>query len=376
MTIQAGFVTQEQYQVLVVDDSRVIRRAASKILATDFDVIEAEDGEDAWNQIQENKRISVIFSDLGMPNMDGYQLLEAVRNSQDSAIANLPIIIITGAEEDEGAKEKAFGLGATDFIGKPFDSVSLKTRASAHINYRRELQSLEQRVATDRLTGLLTDKSFLQQGEQALAYAQRHGTEFSVVRLDLGKFSELFVKYGKGIAEQILSKVADIIKQGLRREDSAARLGVAKFGLLLPCADGNNSAIVIQRICQRIAGLKLKLGKDVFTLSYTSGITQLDGQEKLNFHSMINQVNEALARAHAAGENQISLYETSAQPPTEKMQDVPLDRLLKKLEEDAEAVTRHELLQGMLRIMPMLQQANIQLNLGIEEAIALVQKEL
>ena len=146
---------------------------------------------------------------------------------------------------------------------------------------------------------------------------------------------------------------------------------------MLLCADGNNSAIVIQRICQRIAGLKLKLGKDVFTLSYAAGITQLDDQAKLDFPAMLNQVNEALVRAQAAGENQISLYQTRAvQPSADKQPDVPLDRLLKKLEQDAAAVTRHELLQGMLRIMPMLQQANIQLNLGIEDAIALVQKEL
>ena len=47
-----------QSQVLIVDDSKVIRRAACKILQNEFDVIEAEDGEDAWQQLQENKNIS------------------------------------------------------------------------------------------------------------------------------------------------------------------------------------------------------------------------------------------------------------------------------------------------------------------------------
>ena len=125
-----------QNQVLVVDDSRVIRRAAVKILQKDFDVIEAEDGEEAWEELQRNSNISVVFSDLGMPVMDGFELLDKIRNAQDPALAKVPVIIITGAEESDGTKEEVLELGATDFISKPFDSISLKTRAAANINYR------------------------------------------------------------------------------------------------------------------------------------------------------------------------------------------------------------------------------------------------
>ena len=122
----------KENQVLVVDDSRVIRRAAVKILEKDFEVVEAEDGIDAWNELKKNPRISVVFSDLGMPNMDGFELLEKIRKAPDSIVAKIPVIIITGAEETDGTKEKVIALGATDFISKPFDSISLKSRASAH----------------------------------------------------------------------------------------------------------------------------------------------------------------------------------------------------------------------------------------------------
>lgn len=115
-------------QVLVVDDSRVIRRAAVKILQKEFDVIEAEDGEDAWDELQQNSKISMVFSDLGMPNMDGFELLKTIRQADDPVLAKIPVIIITGAEETDGTKEEVLKLGATDFISKPFDSISLKTR--------------------------------------------------------------------------------------------------------------------------------------------------------------------------------------------------------------------------------------------------------
>ena len=107
-------------QILVVDDSRVIRRAAVKILQKEFDVVEAEDGQQAWDELQKNPKISAVFSDLGMPNMDGFQLLETIRSARDEALAKIPVIIITGAEETDGTKEKVLAMGATDFITKPF----------------------------------------------------------------------------------------------------------------------------------------------------------------------------------------------------------------------------------------------------------------
>ena len=195
-----------QSQILIVDDSKVIRRAATKILEKEFDVVEAEDGMVAWEELQTNKNISVVFTDLGMPNMDGYELLEKIRKSEDPLIAYLPVIVITGAEESEGAREEVFEQGATDFISKPFDSVSLKSRASAHINYRNEVKSLEKRAGIDKLTGLSTEAAFKKQGEQALAYAVRHCTDVTVVRFDIDKFAELFVKHGKKLRNRFLPK--------------------------------------------------------------------------------------------------------------------------------------------------------------------------
>ena len=127
-------MSENKNQILVADDSKVIRRAAVKILQKEFEVVEAEDGQQAWDELQNNPNISVVFSDLGMPNMDGFELLESIRESDDSAIAQMPVVIITGAEETDGTKEKVLELGATDFITKPFDSHSLKSRAATHIN--------------------------------------------------------------------------------------------------------------------------------------------------------------------------------------------------------------------------------------------------
>lgn len=371
-------------QVLVVDDSRVIRRAAVKILQKEFDVIEAEDGEDAWDELQQNSKISMVFSDLGMPNMDGFELLKTIRQADDPVLAKIPVIIITGAEETDGTKEEVLKLGATDFISKPFDSISLKTRASAHINYRNEVQSLEKRAGVDKLTGLSTEGSFQQQGDQALAYAKRHATELSLVRFDIDHFAEVFVKHGKDIAEQILSRVASLINEGKRTEDIAARLGVSRFALLLPSSDPQGAEAVVSRICKRVARLKLKMGKDIFNIQFSSGITSpsLDDSD-IEFTELLSQAESALKIAINNGGGKIIRYQTGEgiglvipKTPAAANVEVNLETLVTQLVQEDGNVTDEQLASAMRKILPLITKADSNLKLGLSKVVSHLKKRL
>jgi two-component system, cell cycle response regulator len=367
--------------ILVVDDSKVIRRAAFKILEKEFSVLEAEDGVDAWKQIQENQSISVVFSDLGMPNMDGYELLEKIRQSDNIAIAKLPVIIITGAEESDGAKQKVFEHGATDFISKPFDSIALRTRAHAHIKYRTEVHSLEQRVATDKVTGLYTEAAFKQQGEQALAYAQRHGNALTVVRIDIEHFADIFVKHGREVAEQILAKVASIIRDVLRKEDSAARLGVSKFGLLLVCSDGDGARQAVARICQRVASLKMKLGNAIFQIQFSAGITSPDiMDESTSIDGMLKEAEHALQQSVAQGGGKVILFQTgkpvaAAAPATVRV-DVNVEDLLSQINSASAGIRPEQLASALHKLIPLIERADQQLKLGLGKVVLHLKQKL
>ncbi len=366
-------------QVLVVDDSKVIRRAASKILDKDFDVEEAVDGEDAWEILQHNKYISVVFTDLGMPNLDGYGLLEKIRGSEDREIANLPVIIITGAEASEGAREEVLEMGATDFISKPFDSISLRSRAAAYINYREEVRSLEKVSVTDKLTGLFTEAAFQKQAEKSIAYAQRHCTAMTVVRFDIDHFSELFVKHGKAIAEQILAKVSSFIREAMRKEDTAARLGVAKFALLLPSSDLLGATQVVTRICQRVSRLKLKLGQEVFQISFSAGITTLTAGDECDLDCLLEKAESALKQAIDEGGNKIIRYETgevvTRQPPLEQVE-VSIDAMLTQVAKEPPEVSNDELASAMIKLLPLISQADKNLKLGLSKVIVHLKNRL
>lgn len=103
---------------LIVDDSRVIRIVARKILQElDFEIAEAEDGSDALQAVQRQMPDAILL-DWNMPNMDGYAFLQALRQSEGGGA---PKVLFCTTENDVGAIARALRAGADEYIMKPFD---------------------------------------------------------------------------------------------------------------------------------------------------------------------------------------------------------------------------------------------------------------
>jgi len=117
--------------ILVVDDSRTVRAALSKVLSPKFSVIEAVDGEDGWKKLQVNASIKLVITDIMMPQLDGYGLICRIRGSEADRLQKLPIIVVTSAE-DEISRERAHACGANNFIMKPAKPADLIERVNFH----------------------------------------------------------------------------------------------------------------------------------------------------------------------------------------------------------------------------------------------------
>ena len=131
--MRAAVASQEKPLVLVADDSRLIRKTIIKMLGDHYDILECVDGVAAWAQIQHNSAIDIAITDIDMPNMDGYGLLCRVRASESERLQNIPMIVITGAE-DEITKERAYACGANDFILKPINADQLRTCVNDYLD--------------------------------------------------------------------------------------------------------------------------------------------------------------------------------------------------------------------------------------------------
>lgn len=157
----------EKPDVLVVDDSRVIRFAAKKMFGDNYTVHLVEDGLIGWAMLQQNSAISVVFTDLSMPNMNGVERLDSIRGSSNDYIANMPVIIMTGHDDSDAMKQQVFDAGATDLISKPFESIDLLSRAKAYARLKRKVVELEKKTGYDKLTGLYNANFLVEQGSKA-----------------------------------------------------------------------------------------------------------------------------------------------------------------------------------------------------------------
>ena len=119
-------------QVLVVDDDVVSRMVLMHMIDAcgDFDIVEAEDGADAWARLEQGLRPAILFCDLRMPRLSGMELLARVKG--DAALAALPFVLVSSAGES-ATVEEALGLGAAGYVIKPFDAPQVRTHMAAFI---------------------------------------------------------------------------------------------------------------------------------------------------------------------------------------------------------------------------------------------------
>lgn len=312
-----GEQSSQKPEILIVDDSKVIRKAATKMLGDGYVVHEAVDGRDGWQQIQKNRAISAVFSDMQMPVMDGMELLNSVRSADDERIAGLPVIIITGQGDTEETKRQVFEAGATDFITKPFSSIDLITRAKSYAQFNSKVVELEKQTGHDKLTGLFNARSFEEQGDKALSFASRHGVSISAVYLEIDNFQDIFLSHGKLVASQIIIAVARRFDAVLRTEDVAARIGVAKYALLLPLTNHTHAKIVADRVRAAINKLVFDTGKEKIRIVLAAGMTSPEVNEEMRFVDIMGQAEGALKRALGRAGEKVASY-VEAQPKRKK----------------------------------------------------------
>ena len=118
--------------VLVVDDSSTVRKFVSVSLEMQgFKVTSACDGMDALEKLP-TKKFDLVITDLNMPNMDGFELIKALR--ENSEYRDLPVIILTSLS-DEASKEQGAKLGVSSYVVKPFSLEKIQYEVSKYVSW-------------------------------------------------------------------------------------------------------------------------------------------------------------------------------------------------------------------------------------------------
>lgn len=201
-------------KVLIVEDNEINREILKVTLEDDYDVLEAVNGEEGLNILsQYYKDISLILLDVVMPVCDGFEFLS--RQKSDSLLASVPVIVTTGnnSQEDE---LKCLGLGAVDFITKPYNARIVKSRIDSVIKLRESSMTLAA-IEKDELTGLYTRQAFYHHARTFTHFMTEE--KFNVVILDVADFKLINGTYDTKKGNEVLVYLSNAfryyVKNGL-----------------------------------------------------------------------------------------------------------------------------------------------------------------
>ena len=135
---------KKKKQILIVDDEEVNREILKEMFRDgQYELIEAEDGEDAIAKLKSNDRIVLVLLDIVMPIMDGFGVLQYM--DEQKLLEDIPVILIT-SEDALDSEDQAYSYGVADVIHKPFYPHIVKRRSKNIIDLYRHKYHMEKRL--------------------------------------------------------------------------------------------------------------------------------------------------------------------------------------------------------------------------------------
>lgn len=355
-TAEPAAATASRPRILLADDSKVIRTSAARILSEEFEVLLAVDGQDAWDQLVQQADISAVFTDIGMPYIDGLELLAKIRGHEDEQFSGLPVIVVTGDETDE-AREDALARGATDFITKPFNRIDLLARARSHAMAQRERRELAAYTTIDRLTRLGNEQHFMDKLREARSFAARHGQPLSILRLHIDDLKGVVKQIGKDMLLRRMRELGAVIKACIRNEDTAARLEAVHFGIISPVCDSDGARKLAKRIQATVAAAGKRAGWEV-PLTLSAGIATPSLFSEADFDEVTADLALAARQAEAQGAGSIVVSPATRDAGVAgEIAPLEVGTALKLLSEGRADVVAAQLPQLLQRLAPLLQLA-------------------
>ena len=245
--------------VLIVDDQEINRDVLGMILEDDYDILYASNGREALQMIEEYRdSLSVVLLDLIMPEMDGFKVLDCVRN--DELLKTIPIIVLTA---ERNAELKALEMGAADFITKPFDMHEVILARVGRIIELSEGRQLIQAAEFDSLTKLYSRNFFFEYANRIHQYHPNWSMDAIIV--DIEQFHSVNALNGREFGDRVLAAIGDGIRGFLAdTEGIASRFEADRFEIY--CQHPDDYQALLDRLQDEVnalsinASIRLRMG--------------------------------------------------------------------------------------------------------------------
>jgi diguanylate cyclase (GGDEF)-like protein len=301
-----------QRRVLIVDDDAMNLALMEKVMVdAGYAVIVASDGLNALRLAREHRPDAMLL-DVQMPEMSGFDVLAQLR--VDARCSDIQVIIVSGIGESQG-RLQGVEAGAADFVHKPFRPIELVHRVNKVLDLeeaRRQLREAEVEFAALRATDPVTGLGNFQRLHAVLEYeflrASRYQRPLSLAAVSDDGLEPLMSKLKRDFSEDVLRRVAALVRAQLRGVDRVFRIDAAEFVMILPETPIAGARIAIDRIVQAISDLPLDTGH---TPHLVASIVSMPHPEIKRADDFFRALNLALSDARKARDEGAHVVEFS-----------------------------------------------------------------
>jgi diguanylate cyclase (GGDEF)-like protein len=292
---------ESQSLVLIVDDEPFIRLILRHFLEREgYQIAEAQNGIEgikAFNQLHPD----IVLLDAIMPDMDGFECCTQLKLLDCNK--RTPVLMITGLEDQESV-DRAFAVGAMDYVTKPIHWPVLRQRVKRLIEQSQLQQKLEsvnvelQRLVTiDGLTQVANRRGFEEYFNQEWQRMKREQQPLSLILCDVDFFKLYNDTYGHRVGDRCLQEIAQAIKDVIKRP------GGEEFAVILPNTHTEGVTHVANRICHTVRILAIPHQNSQVSphVTISAGFTTEIPQPDSDLEEMIAAADRALYQAKAAG---------------------------------------------------------------------------
>jgi len=315
---------KQKYKVLFVDDDHEMRTLVQLILTREGYQVELALGAAEALDYLSHSTPDLILSDVMMADMDGFTLLENLRNQAKTR--HIPVILLT-ALADPGDLVKGMTLGADDFVRKPFQSSELLARVKAKIQ-RPPMPS--EIIPLDIRSGLVKPDQFDAAFKKEFFRSLSNGSEGFLAYLSLSELAVTRERIGMEIGREVWKQVAECIGGDLRPTDI---IGLSKgdaLGIVLPDTLQVNAHNLLSTFTRKIINHTFTVGSEKMRL--TPSIGYADFHTAKNAQSVQDRARKALAHAADHLDMEPRLFESFMGSPAGKVKVFPFQSARQRLE--------------------------------------------
>lgn len=280
-------------KVLIVDDSSTGRFVMRSLLERqNFNVLEAEDGVAALEQVNANPDIQLMLTDYEMPKMDGFELVTKVREIHTRD--HLAILGVSG--HDSGAiTAKFLKRGTNDFLKKPFEVEEFSWRVTNNLNELERIRGIKDAYSKDSLTGFHNMSYFLENGRPMYASGIASEEAPAVAYFALDGIQEINSKYGWDAGSAALIRIAGLLEQRSLNWMLSAKGG---SGFFIMSKDENVLRMDLDYVQAAVSKLPVKIGDNRFNVTASCVMTS-SAFESLD--AAMSRLTERIMKVQAGG---------------------------------------------------------------------------